>query len=45
MLNEDNGGGIQSTGFSNNDHHSIFQIMDRIMRVKQDKKDFCIHVF
>jgi|SRR5688500_2660408 len=46
MSNEDSGGGIQSNGSSNNDHNSIFQIMDRIMtELNQTRKIFVFMFF
>ena len=50
MSNEDNRGGgkggrIESNGFSNNDHNSIFQIMDRIMTELNKTRKIFVFMF
>ncbi len=48
MSNEDNrgeGGGIQSNDSSNNDHNSVFQIMDRIMRELNKTRKIFVFMF
>jgi hypothetical protein len=45
MSNEDSGGGIQSNGSSNNDHNSIFQIMDRIMTELNKTRKIFVFMF
>ena len=46
MSNEDNkGGGIESSGSSNNDHNSIFQIMDRIMTELNKTRKIFVFMF
>ena len=50
MSNEDNrreekGGRIESNGFSNNDHNSIFQIMDRIMTELNKTRKIFVFMF
>jgi hypothetical protein len=45
MSNEDSGGGIQSNDSSNNDHNSIFQIMDRIMTELNKTRKIFVFMF
>ena len=50
MSNEDNrgeekGGRIESNSFSNNDHNSIFQIMDRIMTELNKTRKIFVFMF
>ena len=45
MSNEDSGGEIQSNGSSNNDHNSIFQIMDRIMTELNKTRKIFVFMF
>ena len=45
MSNEDSGGGIQSNGSSNNNHNSIFQIMDRIMTELNKTRKIFVFMF
>ncbi|HEX6673056.1 MAG TPA: hypothetical protein VF084_12540 [Nitrososphaeraceae archaeon] len=50
MSNEDNrgeekGGRIESNGFSNNDHNSIFQIMNRIMTELNKTRKIFVFMF
>lgn len=46
MSNEDNGGGrIQNNDSSNNDHNSIFQIMDRIMKELNHTRKIFVFMF
>ena len=45
MSNENNGGGIQSNGSSNNHHASIFQIMDRIMTELNKTRKIFVFMF
>jgi len=42
---EEKGGRIESNGFSNNDHNSIFQIMDRIMTGLNKTKKIFVFMF
>ena len=49
MSNDNRGGGkggrIESNGFSNNDHNSIFQIMDRIMTELNKTRKIFVFMF
>jgi len=45
MSNEDNEGGIQNNDSSNNNHNSIFQIMDRIMKELNHTRKIFVFMF